>query len=132
VRWLWLSLGCLCVGLGFLGAILPIMPSTVFFIAAAACFARSSPRLEAWVLNLPGIGPMVREYRAGLGMPRQIKVLVVALIIVACGISIWRVPPLIAKIGVTALGAVGVWFIVARVPTKEQVQAARNQSHDMH
>ncbi len=97
------------------------MPSTVFFIAAAACFARSSPKLEAWVLNLPGFGPLVREYRTGLGMPRRIKILVVTMIIVACTISIWQVPSLIAKIAVIALGAGGVWFVLLRVPTKELV-----------
>ncbi|NJK44701.1 MAG: DUF454 domain-containing protein [Pleurocapsa sp. SU_196_0] len=64
MRWLWFSLGWFFVVIGFIGAVLPVLPSTVFFIAAAACFARSSPRFEAWVLNLPGVGKLVREYRA--------------------------------------------------------------------
>jgi hypothetical protein len=53
VRWLWLSAGLLQVGLGSLGIVLPVLPTTVFFIGAAACFTRSSPRLERWVLALP-------------------------------------------------------------------------------
>ena len=73
LRLFWFALGWVCVALGFIGAVLPVMPSTVFFIAAAACFARSSPRFEAWVLNLPGVGPLVRDYRAGTGMPRRVR-----------------------------------------------------------
>ena len=44
----------------------------IFFTVAAYCFGKSSPRFEQWVLDLPTIGPMVRDHRAGLGMPRRI------------------------------------------------------------
>src|SRR5690606_22564161 len=49
-RWAWQGAGLSLVGLGTLGAVVPGLPTTVFFIGAAACFARSSPRLERWVL----------------------------------------------------------------------------------
>ena len=54
---------------------------------AAACFYRSSPRFEQWVLNLPTIGPMVRDYRAGLGMPKRAKVAAITSIVVVCSLS---------------------------------------------
>jgi uncharacterized membrane protein YbaN (DUF454 family) len=50
-------LGLIFVGLGFVGAFAPLMPTTIFLILAAACFIRSSSRLEAWVLNHPRFGP---------------------------------------------------------------------------
>src|SRR5687767_9214697 len=86
-RWLWISAGFVLVGIGGLGMILPVLPTTVFFIGAAACFARSSPRFERWVLNLPRIGPLVRDYRAGLGMPRRAKYIAISMIVVAVGLS---------------------------------------------
>lgn len=55
--------GFFCVVLGLVGAIVPLMPSTVFFIAAAACFAYASPRLEAWLLSFNFIGEPVRAWR---------------------------------------------------------------------
>lgn len=55
--------GFICVGLGVVGAVLPLMPSTVFFIAAAGCFAYASPRLEAWLLSFKFIGDPVRAWR---------------------------------------------------------------------
>ena len=63
-RALYLVLGLLLVGLGAIGAVLPVMPTTIFLILAAACFARSSPRLEAWLLDHPRFGPTLRDWRA--------------------------------------------------------------------
>ena len=124
-RPLWFSLGWICVALGFIGAVVPIMPSTVFFVAGAACFARSSPRFERWILELPGVGPLVRDYRSGTGMPRRVKIYVVVMIALAVSISAWRVSALEAKIGSLSLGAIGIAYILARVPTKERVLEAR-------
>lgn len=73
VRLLWLSAGCVCVALGILGLILPVMPGTVFLILAAACFARGSPRLEAWLLNHPRLGPSVVRWRRDGAIPRRAK-----------------------------------------------------------
>jgi uncharacterized protein len=117
-RLLYFAAGWLCVGLGFVGAILPVMPSTVFFIVAAACFARSSPRFEAWVLNLPGVGALVQDYRAGKGISRRTKMMIVTIIFLSCALSAWRVPPMVAKLSVGALGIVGIWYVWSRVPTK--------------
>ena len=70
----WLALGLMFVGLGFIGAFVPLMPTTIFLILAAACFTRSSPRLEAWLLNHPRFGPTLRAWRAEGAVPRQAKI----------------------------------------------------------
>lgn len=51
------------VALGAIGAVLPLMPTTIFLIFAAWFFAKSSPRLEAWLLNHPQFGPVLRNWR---------------------------------------------------------------------
>jgi uncharacterized protein len=125
-RWLWLLGGFLSVGIGAIGVVIPGLPTTVFFIVAAWCFARSSPRFEAWVLGLPKIGPMVRDHRDGLGMPRRAKVIALAMI---AGVSLLSAV-LIGwpwGLAVVALGAVGCWYVGLRVPTKERVLEARAQ-----
>lgn len=125
----WTVAGFASVGVGAIGVIVPGLPTTVFFIAAAWCFGRSSPRFEAWVLGLPKIGPLVRDHRAGLGMPAATKRRVLAIMWVAVGISGWLVrdrPWLTAAI--LALGVVGSLVIVRRVPTREHVLAARGSA----
>lgn len=73
-RSLWLSLGFACVGLGLIGALLPLMPTTIFLILAAACFARSSPRFEAWLLDHHRFGPTLRAWRAHGAISRKSKI----------------------------------------------------------
>jgi uncharacterized membrane protein YbaN (DUF454 family) len=126
VRAGWLVGGLVCVGVGGVGVVVPGLPTTVFFIGAAACFSKSSPRLEAWVLDLRGIGPMVRDHRAGLGMPRRAKVLASASIVVFSGLALWlALDHPAVRVGVALAAAVGVVYIWCRVPTREQVLAER-------
>jgi uncharacterized protein len=125
-RTLWFAGGWCAVVLGSIGIVVPGLPTTVFFIIAAACFSRSSPRFEAWVLGLPRIGPMVRDHRAGLGMPRRAKVWALAMMwaaIVLSGVLLRDRVIIVAVVAV--LGLVGTWYIVWRVPLRERVLAER-------
>ena len=119
-RWAWFAIGWVAVAIGSIGIVVPGLPTTVFFIAAAACFSRSSPRFEQWVLTRPGIGPMVRDYRAGLGMPRRAKVAAIASIAVVCGISAVIADRVWLRVAIAAAGAVGVAWIAWRVPTRAE------------
>ena len=122
VRWLWLVLGWLAVALGGVGMVLPGLPTTVFFIVAASCFARSSPRFERWVLSLPTIGPLIRDHRAGLGMPRRVKVTAIAVMLAFVAVSAGVLLTSLAwRLAVLALGAFGTWYVGWRVPTRERV-----------
>ncbi|WP_246623798.1 YbaN family protein [Sphingomonas colocasiae] len=74
VRAGWLLLGWILVGLGIVGALLPLMPTTIFLILAAGCFARSSPRLEAGLLDHPRFGPALRAWRTERAIPTRGKI----------------------------------------------------------
>lgn len=124
-RWGWLALGWTSVGLGGLGVVVPGLPTTGFFVLAASCFAKSSPRFERWVLSLPKVGPLVRDHRAGLGMPRRAKAVAIASIVLAVSLSAtFGLEAAAARVVVVAAGLVGVWYVGRRIPTRERVLAA--------
>jgi uncharacterized membrane protein YbaN (DUF454 family) len=56
--------GYVMLALGLIGAVLPLLPTTPFLLAAAWLFSRSSPRVEAWLYRLPTVGAPLREWRA--------------------------------------------------------------------
>ena len=126
VRLWWAAVGLLLVGLGGVGLVVPGLPATGFFVAAAWCFARSNERLERWLLGLPVVGQLVGDYRDGLGMARQAKAVAIGTMLVAVTASVVitrdRVPLAITIAAACAIGsAVVLWW----VPTKERVLAVR-------
>lgn len=125
-RWMWFGGGWLAVGLGGLGVVVPGLPTTVFFIVAASCFARSSPRFERWVLGLPVVGRAVRDHRDGLGMPRRAKLAAVAtMLVVATASAVLAIDHAAVAGSVVGVALIGAWYVLARVPTRERVLAAR-------
>jgi len=63
LRGVYLAAGLAFVGLVFIGAFLPVLPTTPFLIVAVACFARSSKPLENWFLEHRRLGPILQEWR---------------------------------------------------------------------
>lgn len=72
-RAVYFCLGCLFTAIGLIGAVTPLLPTTIFLILAAWFFARSSPRLESWLLNHRRFGPTLRNWRAEGAISRPVK-----------------------------------------------------------
>ena len=73
VRALFLALGALCVVLALVGAVVPVLPTVPFLLLESACFVRSSKRVHGWLLARPAVGPAIRDYEAGLGIPLRAR-----------------------------------------------------------
>ncbi|WP_343314730.1 YbaN family protein [Brucella sp. BE17] len=73
MRVLYMALGIIMVMLGIIGAVLPVMPTTIFLILAAWFFARSSPKLEARLLADPRFGPLIIKWRERGAIPPRAK-----------------------------------------------------------
>lgn len=67
------ALGLLFTGIGAAGLVVPLLPGAPFLILAAACFTRSSPRFDAWLVNHPRFGPPVRRWRERGAIPLYAK-----------------------------------------------------------
>jgi len=58
----WFALGLACVGIGALGIVVPLLPTTPFILLAAMCFTKSSPRLHRWLATHKTLGPYLMRY----------------------------------------------------------------------
>jgi uncharacterized membrane protein YbaN (DUF454 family) len=74
VRALWFIAGTICVVLGAIGIVLPILPTTPFLLAAAACYYKSSERMHKWLLNNKWFGEYIRNYTEGKGLTKKTKI----------------------------------------------------------
>ena len=72
-RVLWLLLGLGAAGCGIAGAVLPLVPTTPFLLLAAFAFARSSPRLHAWLTSHPQFGPLIDNWQQHRAIGRGAK-----------------------------------------------------------
>lgn len=101
--------------LGVIGVFLPVLPTTPFIILAAACFARSSPRLEAWLLSHRIFGPLLRDWRERGAIPRRAKL--AALVGCASGYAVFwfgTEPTAALKIGVGLFMLAGLAYVFSR------------------
>lgn len=63
-RWPYLTGGYVLFALGALGIVVPGLPTTVFWLGAAVCFAKSSPKMYRRIVTWPRIGPVVHDFLA--------------------------------------------------------------------
>ncbi|WP_342635388.1 YbaN family protein [Aquibium carbonis] len=111
----YLAAGVLMLGLGILGAVLPVLPTTIFIILAAFCFGRSSPRIEIWLLEHPRFGGSLRAWRAEGAIPTRAKVFAVAGMVAGYGLFILAAHPgPAAMLGVAAFMLAGAAYVLSR------------------
>ena len=118
-RWVLIALGTLFVGLGVLGAVLPLLPTTPFLLVAAACYARGSERFYHWLLRNRLFGPSIRAWRRDRSMPLKAKRTAIVLIVITFGITVgFVVTGLLARVLLVLLAA-GIIIILLRIPASD-------------
>ncbi|MBI2354965.1 MAG: YbaN family protein [Deltaproteobacteria bacterium] len=117
LRWLLLAAGFICTAIGVLGIFLPLLPTTPLLLLAAACFARSSERFHRRLLGHGRLGPMIRGYLEGSGIPLRAKVSAIAMVWLTVPASAFLVVPLPWVRVLLLVIAVGVTVHLLRLPT---------------
>lgn len=125
MRVLYGALGFVFLSLGIAGWFLPGIPGTINLLVALWFFSMSSTRMYRWMLTNKYFGEELRDYKAGLGIPRRVKIIAVTSIVLAVGFSAGLVfENLWLRLALVAVGGYGVWFILTR-PTREHELARR-------
>ncbi|ODT77567.1 MAG: hypothetical protein ABS76_27795 [Pelagibacterium sp. SCN 64-44] len=120
--------GFVLLALGLIGIVLPLLPTTPFLLAAAACFSRSFPRLEAWLLDHPRFGPPLRDWRRSGAISTRAKTVAVIAMAASYGIFLMTADvALTLRLLVAAIMAACAIFVLSR-PSPQQDQ----RLHSMH
>jgi len=103
-----------CLALGVLGILLPLLPTTPFLLLAAFCFSRGSERLQRWLVEHPRLGPPIRDWRERRAISKKAKLMAgVAMILVVMLAALAGAPPAVLIIQVVVLALVGA-FVFTR------------------
>ena len=119
-RGLLVAAGIVSVGLGVVGVVVPLLPTTPFLLLAAACFLRSSDRLHRWLLGNRVFGEYLRRYRSGEGMSLASKLTTLVLLWATLAISAFAAIPAglwWVRLLLLAIGA-GVTVHIVRIRTR--------------
>jgi uncharacterized protein len=111
--------GLAFVGIGMLGVVLPLLPTTPFLLLAAACFAKSSPALHQRMLRNRVIGPIILEWQQSRTIPPPAKKKAILLLAASIALSICLAGSTALRIFLVLLGIVLVSFL-ASLPTRKE------------
>ena len=73
-RSLYIFIGTLFLVIGFIGVVIPVLPTTPFLLLAAACYVRGSERIHRWMINNRIFGEFIKNYMEGKGIKLRQKV----------------------------------------------------------
>ena len=120
----WRSLVIIFIVLGFIGALLPGMPTTIFLILAAWAASKGWPQVDSWLLNHPKYGATLRAWRANGTVPRRAKWIASAMMLLSALLMLFTNAPLAVKVftNLTMLG-VAIWLWMRPEPRQTESQS---------
>lgn len=114
-HWLLTGFGWLCVGLGCLGAVLPVLPTTPFLLLALWAFSRSSTRFHRWLVDHRWLGRYVRDWESQRVIPLRAKVVAIATMALSLAWAVrFSSAPWYALAAMAAVMGYGAWYILSK------------------
>ena len=123
LRYLYILTGGIAVLLGIIGVVVPGLPTTPFVLLASWCFYKSSPRLQAWLLQ-SFLGKYIRDYKEKGGLTTRKRLYIIALMATMVCISTiffihsWVIRWIVIVAGL--IGCIVVGFVVPKAKEKEK------------
>lgn len=81
-------LGCFSLGLGAVGAVLPILPTVPFLMLATFCFAKSSEKLHNWFVSTKLYKKNLESFVQGKGMTMKTKIRIMVTVTILMSIGL--------------------------------------------
>ena len=118
---LFIVLGCIGLGLGAVGAVVPLLPAFPFLLLAAYSFARSSERLHSWFINTKLYKNNLESYVKGKGMTKRTKVriMITATVLMTFGFVMMHQVP-VGRIVLAAVWLFHIFYFAFGVKTLKE------------
>ncbi len=112
--------GHVSLGMGLIGIVVPLLPTTPCLLLAAACYIRGSENLYNWLIHQRFLGPYIASYREGRGIPLKLKFTLIALIWFMISLSAFTLLQQIHVRLILFAIAIAISAIIWRLPTNRQ------------
>lgn len=109
---IYIIVGCIGVGLGAVGAVVPMLPAFPFLMLAAYCFARSSEKLNNWFINTKLYKDNLETYVQGKGMTTKTKIRIMTTVTLLMAVGFTMMVLKSVVVGCVVLGCVWLFHIV--------------------
>ena len=116
------GLGCVSLALAVIGVVLPILPTVPFLALAAFCFAKSSDRLNNWLINTKFYQNNLADFKAGKGMTVKTKVRILATVtlVMAIGLIAMLMKGIVGSIILSVVWLGHIYYFGFKVKTREE------------
>ncbi len=104
IRILLIIAGWLCVILGVIGIVLPLLPTTPFILLAAFCFARSSDKFHHWLVTHHYFGPIIQRWEENKAIPRNVRNFTIVFMWCGMSFSMYMLQQLWATLFISSIG----------------------------
>jgi len=122
LAWAWTGAGYAFFAVGLVGTVLPLLPTTIFWIIAAGCFAKGCPAMARRIFAWPGVGPAVEAFLSHGVIARKAKVSALVGMVAAAGIvavTPLSVTAILITVAVIALAAL---YVATRPETRPETR----------
>jgi len=109
---------CICIGLGLIGAFLPVLPTTPFLILATALSYNSSPKMRRWLLEHPVFGSTIQNYFEHRSITTKALGRALVTLWLGLGASVWLIDSVVINIMLLATGGLVTLYLLRLKRTK--------------